>query len=120
MATIYDLVRQYEAEVAREEARELRAKREIDSILNDAKASGRQNLTVDEEKRSDELFAEVERSREARDSAKGKLANARLVQAEEDESDRRSRDVRATPVRAFGVSTTRQLGREADSGASSA
>jgi hypothetical protein len=101
--TIYDLVSQYEAEVVREEARESCAKREIDVILNDAKASGRKNLTVDEEKRSDALFSEVDKAREARDAAKVKLGNARKVQAEEDESDRRSREVRSTPVRTSGV-----------------
>src|SRR5690348_14839135 len=94
--TIDELVRQYAADVAREEARELRAKREIDVILNDARASGRSNLPPDENDRTETLFAEVERAREARDGAKSKLANARAVQAEEEQSNARSADVRPT------------------------
>src|SRR5262249_34796282 len=97
--------------VAREDARYTRAKREIDVILNDVKASGRSNLRPDEEKRSNQCFAEAESAREARDEAKARLERAQAVEADERRLDALSADVRPTGVRTGTRTATFSVGR---------
>jgi len=90
MATIVELISGIEVELEAAQKRAQRAKAEIKLILDTAAQEGRASLSEQEEDRTKELFAAIDLSKAQATGIRGKLENARKVQAEEEESERKS------------------------------
>src|SRR6266536_3393847 len=93
---IHTLVRSIESEINHADGQERQARRELDAILNDTQRTGRRVLTADEDKRSDQLFRDIESAREARRRHQERLERAREAQADEARIDEASRQRRNT------------------------
>src|SRR5262245_13104321 len=112
MATIDELISSIEVELEAEQKREQKARAEIKLIIESAQNGGRSNLTEEEDKRTETLFAAVEDSKDAQAGIKRKLANASKVKAEEAEADARAKEVQRTPVKAPKYDEVARVGRE--------
>jgi len=109
---IKTLIASIEVELEAAQKRQAKADAEIKLILDTARQEGRPNLTEDESKRTDELFANIELAKSQEEGIKGKLARARKVEAEEVERDAKAHDTRdsgATLPKYDGVA---RVGRE--------
>src|SRR6266536_1896482 len=93
---IHTLVRSIESEINHADGQERQARRELDAILNDTQRTGRRVLTAEEDKRSDQLFRDIESAREARRRHQERLERAREAQADEARIDEASRQRRNT------------------------
>jgi HK97 family phage major capsid protein len=112
MATIDELISSIEVELEAEQKREQKARAEIKLMIETAGNEGRSNLSEEEDKRSEDLFAAVEGSKEAQAGIKRKLANATKVKAEEAEAEARARETRETPVRRPKYDEVARVGKE--------
>jgi HK97 family phage major capsid protein len=86
--TIHEMVAKIEEEIRDNKEREAAACASIQRIIDRGQAEGRTTMTQAEDARSEAMFADIERLRAARKRLNAKLAEARKVQAEEDENDR--------------------------------
>jgi hypothetical protein len=93
--TIDQLISGIEVEKEAAVKRADKAKAEIKLILDTASAEGRSNLTEEEDARTTELFASIDRAKSDEDGINVKLERANKVKAEEAEADRKSREMRA-------------------------
>jgi len=94
MATIVELISGIEVELDAAQKRASRAKAEIKLILDTASQEGRASLSEQEEERTKELFAAIDLAKAQEQGIRVKLENARRVQSEEDELERKSQETR--------------------------
>jgi HK97 family phage major capsid protein len=105
--TISELVNDLENQITNDRAA-------IEGILETARHSGRETLTRTEDLRAEAIFTRLEQN-------KRKLASALKVKADEDETDRKSADIRRNPslpdnyqTRAHVTERTERIGRNGD------
>jgi hypothetical protein len=94
METIQQIRASLERELADLDMQAESDKREIRAILDNAQAQGRNNLTQSEDTRAESLMRSAERTAAARRRKASALADARAVEAEETESEKRLLTVR--------------------------
>jgi HK97 family phage major capsid protein len=94
--TIDEIIDQISTEVNDARERENRSRREIDNLIASAEREGRANLTADEDRRSQQLFRDIDHAKAAQKRSLARLDRAHRVQAEDAEADRLSRQVHDT------------------------
>jgi hypothetical protein len=117
MPTLTDLIASIEVELEAAQKRDARAAAEIQLILDTAGRESRSQLTPEETERTEDLFAARKQARADIEGVTVKLANARKLQVEEDESAKLAREteqVTSTINRAKTGQTDRavRVGRE--------
>ena len=98
MPTIRSIIADLEMELADNEAKENDRRSAIESIVSRAERDKRTHLSVAEDKRSEALFADIERIRSANRRINAKLDRARAVEREDAEADAAMRESRSTGV----------------------
>jgi HK97 family phage major capsid protein len=96
---IHELVAKTEEDIRDNKAREATLRATIQRMLDRAESEGRMSMTVAEDAKSEAILRDIESLKAARKRLNSNLAEARRVEAEEDENDRRSRMPGKTLVR---------------------
>jgi HK97 family phage major capsid protein len=112
MATYEELIAQYENERKTAERKVTDSKAMAKKYVDALEAAGLENLSPEQERMTESLYG---KHREAIDDvrrAEGALKALRDAQAEDAEADRRSREVRNTPVSLAGGDSTSHIGRQ--------
>jgi hypothetical protein len=95
---ISELISSINADLASAKQREHNARAEVKSIIAQAKAQHRDDLTQAEDIRCDALLATVESAVADRKQIEGKLARAEAARAEDEHADKLSRESHVTPA----------------------
>ena len=96
--TISELISSIEVELEAVQKRRMRAKAEVQLILDEAKKEGRANLTDQETEHTDALFETIRMSKAQEKGIRDKLSRAEAIKREEDETEKAQREVYDTPT----------------------